>query len=144
MCALGEIRSAAACAARYVCTYIFSNILQRMRAYMCSLCVYIYICIYIYLSVRVRMIHRGEMSAVNAVTTNFSSSPRRYVCTQSTVVNSPCYLTITGRRYAPLSVLSFFFLFFLGTRDAHAGVLVSTRYSTTHYKRCSPLLAHTI
>lgn len=57
------------------------------------------------------MIHRGTMSAVNAVTTKFSSSPPRYVCTKSMVVHSLCNVAITGRIYAPLSGFLFLFLF---------------------------------
>lgn len=61
---------------------------------------------------RVRMIHRGEIGAVSAVTTKFSSSPPRYVCTKSMVVDSSCDLAITGRIYIRTAFWPVFFLLF--------------------------------
>lgn len=82
---------------------------------------------------RVRMIHRGEISAVSVVTTKFSSSHPRYVCTKSMVVNSSCDLAITGRIYIRTA---FWLVFF----PALLGVIVSTRYLTAHYRRRSRCL----
>lgn len=121
-------------------TYMFSNIFPRMRVYVCPLSVYIYMCIYIYLFMRVRMIHRGEIGAVSAVTTKFSSSPPRYVCTKSMVFDSSCDLAITGRIYIRTAFWPGFFPALLGTPDAHAGVIISTRFLTAHYRRCSRCL----